>query len=228
MFDQITEKLFSGDKKNNIVRRLPNERREIYLTFDDGPHEEFTPQVLEVLKECGAKATFFVIAKKAQAQAALISKIIEDGHRLGNHSVDHSYSALFLKGKALKDWIQSGETILQQLSGKASVGFRSPNGVVTPPLMEVLAELRQPLVLWTCRFFDTLVPWHEAAAFKALQKLKSGDIILLHDRLKYSRRSVFLQTLKRFILKAQGDGWKFVSLPENIQALANTGDQEQE
>lgn len=216
MFDVVTEFFFG---KQHVLRSIKNSSKALYLTFDDGPHGDFTLKVLDVLERANAKATFFMIAQKAQEQKAVVQEVVARGHRLGNHSLDHNHSVFFSNQDAIRHWIESSEHVLREVSQIDTVGFRPPNGVLTPHLLKATEQLKIPVYLWNRRFFDTVKMWSEKSALKALSHLKSGDIILLHDRQKTHRENEFLKTLKTFLSSAKQKGFRFEPLPyskENV------------
>lgn len=211
MFDVVTESLFGNAQ---VVRSLPNYERHVYLTFDDGPHPEVTPRVLDILDEHSAKATFFVVATVAEKFPNIVREILLRGHALGNHSYDHKYGPLFLKEPGIRLWIERSEDILRHVSGQGSVGFRPPNGVITPHLLRASHSLGLPVYLWNCRFFDTVRAWQKTHALKTLRRLESGDILLLHDRQSLKRHDEFLKTLQEFLLQGKKSNWSFERLPK--------------
>ena len=192
------------------IRRLPDSsRKTLYLTFDDGPHHGSTEPILEVLERHGIHATFFAVAEKAQRDPGFLRGIRAAGHSIGNHSLDHGYSRFFRGRRALREWIDLAETSLSQLIGEPTVGFRPPAGVRTPELYGVLRDLKMPLVLWSTRFFDTVLPWTRSQAMKSLRRAHSGDIILLHDRQELTRLPSFIQTFDTYISGAKSAGFEF-------------------
>ena len=195
------------------VRRLPDsDRKVLYLTFDDGPHPGSTESVLESLSRHQARATFFVISRKARDHAALLSRTVGAGHAIGNHSWDHGYSRFFRGKKALLEWVEQAESSLREQLGQPTVGFRPPAGVRTPELHGALAELQMPLVLWSTRFYDTRFSWTPAKALRSLGRARSGDIILLHDRQTAARLPGFIATLDIYLKSAQAMGFEFEAI----------------
>lgn len=172
---------------------------DLYLTFDDGPDPETTPAVLDLLDQYDAKATFFVIVESAEASKSITKEILRRGHSIGNHSLNHSYRPFFWTPQTLRQHILTAEDRLTQLTGTASVGFRPPAGVVTPPLVSCLKEIMMPLYLWSHRFYDTQFPWTERRALNSISSLFPGAIVLLHDRQKAHFRPQFLQTLNTYL-----------------------------
>lgn len=179
--------------------RQNSPERVVYLTFDDGPDIDTTPRVLEALNRYGHKATFFMIGTQVLKKPQLAQQVVQEGHAVGNHSYDHSFHTFFKQKNALVDWIQKGHQVIQQTVKKEPVGFRSPAGVRTPPLASALSELKYPWLHWNVRFYDAVWPWKTKRAKRALDRLVSGDMILLHDRQRESHRREFLSTLDDFL-----------------------------
>src|SRR4051812_37880365 len=90
------------------VRRIREESQNsktLYLTFDDGPNSDGTPEVLEILNQSCVQATFFLVARKAAARRQLVDEIRAQGHTIGNHSLDHRYGSFFSGKSKMLDWI---------------------------------------------------------------------------------------------------------------------------
>ena len=116
--------------------------KRVFLTFDDGPVPGLTEEVLKILEKHKVKATFFVVAEKAAEHRSILAQIVKDGHSIGNHSLNHSFRPFFAGRKTMIDWISSSENTLQDLTGAASVGWRSPAGIQTPPLHYALKKTK--------------------------------------------------------------------------------------
>ncbi len=194
-----------------MIRNIRSSEKKLFLTFDDGP-TEMTEAVLAMLDQHQITATFFVVANRAQQNRNLILKILKMGHAIGNHSLDHRYGAFFSSKSTMKKWIESSENILNELTGRPTVGFRPPAGVCTPPLIEVLAEKQIPLFLWNIRFYDSVFSWTLKKAKKSFGKTKPGDIVLLHDKMRGKKDDIFLRTLDYYISEAKKIGFKFNNL----------------
>lgn len=195
------------------IRRLPDaSRKTLYLTFDDGPCPFSTAPVLDLLERHRARATFFVISRKAREQSALLERVRSSGHAIGNHSWDHGYSTFFRGKKALIQWIERAESSLQEQTGQPSIGFRPPAGVRTPELHGALRELKMPLILWNTRFYDTRFAWTRDKALRSLARARSGDIVLLHDRQSAKALPGFVETLDIYLTQAGKQGFEFRAL----------------
>lgn len=185
--------------------------KELFLTFDDGPDPIGTPRVLDVLLSEQVPATFFVVATQAQKERSLVERLLADGHTIGNHSLDHSYSAFFGSQQKMNDWVWESERAFAEMLVEP-VGFRPPAGVVTPPLKKALKAKGLPLILWQTRFFDTQFQWTPKKAESSLVDASAGDIILLHDRQKATRLDLFCEALKHYIHQARDQGFRFERL----------------
>lgn len=200
------------------IKSLPvahgDQGKPLYVTFDDGPDPEGTPATLAVLARHGAKATFFVVADKARRHPDLLRQVVAAGHAVGNHSLDHTWNAFFARRATLKDWVAESERVLHGLLGHATVGFRSPAGVRTPPLAWALRQLEMPLVHWNVRFFDKVRPWRRDAAVASLPQTDPGSIVLLHDSQRPENLATFVATLDAYLEAAAAQGFTCLALPK--------------
>jgi peptidoglycan/xylan/chitin deacetylase (PgdA/CDA1 family) len=153
----------------------------VFLTFDDGPDPEVTPRLLDLFDELRVRATFFVIGERAVRHRLIVRRMLSAGHVVGDHSWDHTYGAFFQPRPRLEAWIRRSQHQLEDVTGRACCGFRSPAGVTTPPLVQTLKLLELPLVHWSRRYFDTRFAFTPARARCSAKHLRPGDVVLLHD-----------------------------------------------
>lgn len=167
----------------NITRLPPQAiaRKEISLTFDDGPHPVYTPQVMELLDDAHAKATFFCIAQQARQYPALLRDMVARGHSVQNHSFGHPHLFSLYGPQRIKREISDAQKVLSDLTGVAPRFFRPPVGFANPFLAPVLAELALTLATWTRRGFDTRDHHLPRVLNRLGNGLVAGDILLLHD-----------------------------------------------
>lgn len=167
----------------NLVR-LPADaaaRREVALTFDDGPDPEVTPRVLDLLAAAGARATFFCIGRRAAAHPALVAEIARRGHRIENHSHRHPHLFACYPAAGLRREVERAQDAIEAATGRRPRLFRAPAGLRNPLLDRVLHRAGLRLVSWTRRGFDTVGREPRTIARRLLQGLTAGDILLLHD-----------------------------------------------
>ncbi len=153
----------------------------ISITFDDGPNPEFTPKVLSLLKEYGAKATFFLIGKNAEKYPELVQQIINEGHTIGSHSFSHSKNFGFFSTEKVAAELKQTNSILKEITGKELKLFRPPFGVTNPNIKKALKNTGYFSIGWSKRSLDTTNLSEEKILKRITSNLKKGDIILLHD-----------------------------------------------
>ena len=164
------------------VTRGSAQKRAVALTFDDGPDPQTTPQILDVLARHGARATFFCIGKHLDAHPEVATRIVAEGHELGNHSYDHSRLLNFRGVAALTDEITRGAQAVRRFQpGTGPPLYRPPIGLKNPPLARVAQNLALKIVAWSVHSRDTRTPGAGAIASRVLSQTGPGDIVLLHD-----------------------------------------------
>lgn len=171
---KIIKRLYPG-----FIWSLPNDRDEVYLTFDDGPRPEVTPWVLDQLDLYGAKATFFCIGKNVELFPELFEEIKRRGHSVGNHSYSHVKGFGLSTGDYLRDVDIAGDLIGSNL-------FRPPYARITPNQAKMVSE-RYRVLMWTvlsrdyCRYLSG-----RDCIKQVVPYIESGAIIAFHDSIKCS------------------------------------------
>ena len=149
----------------------------VYLTFDDGPHPEVTSYALDVLNAHGVKATFFLLGKNAKAHPALVGRIKQEGHALGNHGMNHLNGWTTKLGDYLKD-VEEGRKII------GSRLFRPPYGRLSLSQYHALKQEEQ-IVFWDVISgdFDGNISEKRVIA-NVIGSIRNGSIIVMHDSAK--------------------------------------------
>ncbi|MBI5510113.1 MAG: polysaccharide deacetylase family protein [Deltaproteobacteria bacterium] len=161
--------------------RAAGARARIALTFDDGPDPATTPQVLDVLRRHGVRATFFVLGAKVDAHPQLVARLREQGHEVGTHGYDHDWRSVLTVAGARRQ-VQRGVDSLLRALGVPPVFFRPPYGVVTPALAVALAGARLQVVGWSLRTRDGTGRGEPLARAQWVVRVaRAGDVILMHD-----------------------------------------------
>ena len=200
----------------STIRTFATSEKVVYLTFDDGPDPVVTPLLLQILESLQCKASFFVVADQVQKNPEILQLVRKGGHAIGTHSWDHSYRNFFRADKVLRNWICRAHDDLTLRLNESPIGFRSPAGVITPPLRRVLRGLRIPLIHWNTRFFDTTFGFNERKGKKAASRLRAGDILLLHDG-NCRDHEKFLAGVQSLVTEGQALGFRFDALPKTIR-----------
>jgi peptidoglycan-N-acetylglucosamine deacetylase len=161
--------------------RGPQGSREVCLTFDDGPHPEHTPRLLEVLGNHGIVSTFFVVGQQARRYPELVRRLAAEGHVVGHHSYYHAHPGR-TSARQLLEEVQQTSDLLSGLLGQAPELFRPPHGKLTGAKLWQLWRAGQTVVLWNVDPKDfALHSAGEALTWFQSRPLQGGDIVLFHD-----------------------------------------------
>jgi peptidoglycan/xylan/chitin deacetylase (PgdA/CDA1 family) len=192
---------------SSYVWSFSTEKKEVYLTFDDGPHPTITPFVLEQLKQYNALATFFCIGNNVEQYPDVYQQILSSGHAVGNHTYDHP-----------NGWMISSEEYLNSVANAAkhinSNLFRPPYGKIrTSQAKSIDQYMNRPakIIMWDVisgDFDESLTG--EQCLQNIILNVKEGSIIVLHDSQKaFSRLEFFLPSVLSFF---EEKGYQFTKL----------------
>ena len=201
------------------LTRLPAaaaRRGEIALTFDDGPDPEVTPGVLDLLDRWNARASFFLIGRRAAARPDLAAEIVRRGHRVENHTWSHPAAFCCYPPAAQRRQIERAQEAITRAAGQSPAWFRAPAGLRNPLLDRELCAGGLRLAAWTRRGYDTVEREPARVARRLLRGLTGGDILLLHDGSAArgrQGRAVVLDALPRILEAAAERGLRLVPLP---------------
>ena len=153
----------------------------VALTFDDGPHHAATPRILDVLRDHGAVATFFVVGRHVAAHSGLLRRMHGEGHAIANHSMDHSYGGLFHGDRYWIDQINCTDDIIEGIIGVRTAMFRPPMGFKTFHVTRAARKTGHVMVTWTRRGRDGVNTSANQIVHRLANATEPGDIVLLHD-----------------------------------------------
>lgn len=177
-------------KKLHLLRWLPRrlmltERPHggsgLYLTFDDGPHPDVTPALLDLFAEQGVHATFFLLGKHAERHPQIVQRIVAEGHAIGNHSYSHPRLAQIDLASQRAE-IERTDLILAAFDGAQQHWFRPPSGALPLDMLLDFARRRRAIAYWS---YDSMDYQRKGAAVLC-ERLRAypprpGDIVLMHD-----------------------------------------------
>jgi peptidoglycan/xylan/chitin deacetylase (PgdA/CDA1 family) len=179
----LTYHLFAPNAQGlvRMHRRFATPRREVWLTLDDGPDPEDTPQLLALLAAHEARATFFVIGEKAAAHPGLIRAITAAGHEVAHHTHTHPVATFWCAppGRVARE-LDAALVALRD-AGVTPTRFRPPVGFKNLWLAPALRTRGLTAIGWSARALERRAGGVEAAASRALQGLAPGSILLLHE-----------------------------------------------
>lgn len=171
---ELFRRLFPGG-----LFRIPEEGNpKVYLTFDDGPIPEATPEVLDILDRFGAKATFFMVGDNARRYPDLLAEVRRRGHGVGNHTMHHLQGRRCPTGEYMEDVAQADRLLKTRL-------FRPPHGLLRPSQLKTLREEGYELVMYDLITRDYSRRLNEADVVRNVKRyVRPGSIIVFHDSLK--------------------------------------------
>ncbi|HJT53171.1 MAG TPA: polysaccharide deacetylase family protein [Candidatus Angelobacter sp.] len=190
------------------------------LTYDDGPNDPHTQNLLDLLAEHQAKATFFLIGKYVRQRPDLVRAIRSAGHAIGNHTESHP-NLIFTPASRVKEELESCSKALQDATGEATSWFRPPFGGRRPEVLRIARKLGLQPVMWSVTGYDWSAESSRAIINKVVKQVegrsrKRGEIILLHDgsHLSFGADRHFTIEATRLLLKKYSAEKRFVSIPE--------------
>jgi peptidoglycan/xylan/chitin deacetylase (PgdA/CDA1 family) len=192
-------------------------QQNIAITFDDGPSPN-TLLVLDLLKKHEVKATFFCVGKNIEKHPELLTKIIQEGHIVGNHSYTHSPFFDFFRTKRVLQELENTNALIQKISGKKVQFFRPPYGVTNPSIRKALEVTKHLVIGWNIRSMDGLIKNENLIYKRIINRISPGSIILMHDTTLQS-----VNVLEKVLLFLKENKYKVVSLEQllNIKAYEN-------
>lgn len=156
--------------------------KKVAFTFDDGPHPDWTPKILQELKRAGVRATFCVLGSQVKRYPHLVAQIVREGHTLCNHSWNHEFELGTLpEAKIRTNLERTNQEIRRAAPGAEIHYFRHPGGKWTPAAIKVARELGMTSLHWTVDPRDWERPGGDVIADRVMSNAKPGAIVLLHD-----------------------------------------------
>lgn len=184
----------------------------IALTFDDGPHPQYTEQILTILENHRAKGTFFMIGKRARAFPSVTKAVVAGGHGIGNHTWSHPQLTK-LDSIQVMAQIDMTQRIIHKIAGKAPTSVRVPYGRYTP---EIQRWINMPLIQWSVDPEDWKTTDPKLIAGRVIEHSKPGSIVLLHDIQK-----ITVDALPLILESLSAKGYTFVTIDELLHLEKN-------
>ena len=170
------------EKTNHVIWDVKTDEKLIAITFDDGPHPVYTPQILEILAKYKAKATFFVTGNRSDRYPHLLKRIVKEGHEIGNHTYNH-LPGRRLSSISLKNELDQTAKTINRITGITPVLFRPVGGYYSDMIINTAIENNYVVIMWS--WHQDPMDWKKPSANKIAEHIisaaKPGDIVLLHD-----------------------------------------------
>lgn len=192
------------------------DRREVALTFDDGPDAEFTPRVLDELKKAGVHATFFVVGNRVEANPEVFQRIIDEGHAVGNHTYNHP-KCTKLSDAEFQEQIIRTDKIIRSYVGYLPSLFRPPYGAISEDQILWLAGNHKKVINWNVDSLDWKGLNADEVYTNVMTQTGTGSIILQHSAGGQGEDLTgTVEAISRIVEKLKQDGINFVTIPDMI------------
>ncbi len=198
-----------------VIYSWHSNEKNIALTFDDGPHPRYTPEILEILNEYGIRATFFVIGVNLRNYKGIVEMEYVAGHEIGNHTYSHKNLKKLPYTGICEEICMAESAIYENLEYRTKL-LRPPGGMVGEDVCRVAREQDYTIVCWSIDTLDWAHTPSEQIAENILASVKGGDIILFHDYV--SGGSPTPEALRIIIPELISRGYNFVTVSELINS----------
>ncbi|USK33628.1 polysaccharide deacetylase family protein [Bacillus sp. F19] len=198
--------------KNEMIYMGNPSKKRIALTFDDGPEDIYTPQILDILRQKDVKATFFVVGKQAREYPERLKQIYREGHVIGNHTWDHPHVP-DLTNQQLIENVQSTTAEIEKITGVKTNLFRPPYGEIKDRQVALLNNRGYSSIMWTADTMD----WSGVSAEDILSRVKqnvSPGVIILQHNYHVSGQFETVKALPQIIDQLRAQGYEFVTVPK--------------
>lgn len=224
---EVHEKKSRADfeKLGYIIWEVKTEQKKIALTFDDGPSEKNTKDILELLASYDARATFFVVGQKVKEHPEILKQTYDEGHEIGNHTYKHLIMNKKTSLDTLKQEINETGIEIKRVIGYTPKLFRPPGGVYSERSVQITNDLGYTTILWSWHqdTYDWKHPGVRKIADKVIKNARNGDIVLMHDYNPGTNQTV--EALKIILPTLIEKGYEFVTVSELIESSKKSTDQ---
>jgi peptidoglycan/xylan/chitin deacetylase (PgdA/CDA1 family) len=190
-----------------IICKAETDKKEIAISFDDGPAENYTNDILNILDTENVKATFFCIGNRIAGNEFILKRVKAEGHIIGNHSYSHHFWFDMYSSKKMLNDLQQMDDEMERATGFRPKLFRPPYGVTNPNLAKAIKKGGYTPVGWSVRSLDTVAKDKKQLLSKIVDAIKPGAVFLFHDTCK-----ITLDVLPEFIQEVKKRGYNIVSL----------------
>ena len=204
---QYRGKAISSGKHNIAVKAVA-------LTFDDGPSANITPQILALLKQHHAHATFFVMGQNVKQYPQLVRQAMAEGHVIGCHSYTH---AIRPSASVAQREMQQTRQLVRQTIGRDPVLFRPPYGDTKSNYTKIARQEKDAIILWSVSGADTATRDYKVVRDNVTEGINSGDIVLMHDS---SGKAHTLKALPEILTRLEQRGFSFITVPQMLALSA--------
>ncbi|WP_342416199.1 polysaccharide deacetylase family protein [Paenibacillus sp. FSL R10-2782] len=201
--------------KLSMVHKVPTREKAVAFTFDDGPHPLYTQQLLDIFRQAGGRATFFMIGQEMEAFEDIAAEVHGAGHEIANHTYSHPDLTKLTLDDARAE-LQRAEERIQRVTGKAALCFRPPFFGVNADILSLAAELGYSAI---GAVNGEAKDWEQPGVDFILEHTRltvaPGSIFLFHDG--YGERSQTVEAVRVLVEELAAEGYRFVTVSELLE-----------
>ncbi len=189
------------------VTASPTQQKYVAMTFDDGPHPTLTPELLDILKARGIRATFYVIGRNVSRYRDIVKRMVDEGHEIGNHTWGHPVLSQLGAASVLRELDRTAEAVFRAVQ-RLPVTMRPPYGALTADQRRMVHDEREmPTILWSVDTEDWRRPGSAVVADRIVAQSRPGAIVLTHDI-----HSPTIQAMPSALDRLIEDGYRFATV----------------
>ncbi len=202
---------------NRVVWSVETDEKVVALTFDDGPHEKYTTELLDTLSKYDVTATFFLMGKNVEQYPEIVKRIQNEGHEVANHSYDHPILPLYSR-REIRRQIDSTSSLIESAAGVMPIYFRPPMGLFTSSVLDVTEESGHIAVIGEVYPRDPYKPGVNKIVERVLKRTEPGSIIIMHDGGTWGKidRSQSVKAVPIIIESLREKGYRFLTVSDLI------------
>ncbi|PGH78375.1 chitooligosaccharide deacetylase [Bacillus anthracis] len=215
----FTDSSMANEKTGKVIWEVNTREKIVALTFDDGPHPVFTPQILDILAKYNAKATFFVAVNKVKRFPAIIIREVKERHEIANLTYNHIYNENITAAKLTSELNQTDEVIKKITVYKPTL-YRPVGGLHNDLIINTAIQNGKLVILWS--WYQDPQVWRSPAASKIskhiIKGVQPGNIILLHDwnGSEFSETCQTVEALESILIHLKNNGYTCVTVSEML------------
>lgn len=199
-----------------IIHQVTTRQKKVAFTFDDGPNPIYTPQVLDIFREAGGKATFYMIGEQMQAVPEVVRQVVQEGHEIGNHTFTHPALPDLSPEDQLAQ-LKDTDQLIQLFTGRPCRTFRPPYLAVNDDVLGLAASLGYHSIgCVNGEARDWEMPGVEHMVSTTLRTLQPGSILLFHDG--FGDRSESIEAVRLLVQHLSTEGYELVTVSRLLEA----------
>lgn len=192
--------------------------KQLALTYDDGPNDPYTGQLLDILARANVKATFFLIGRYVKQRPDIVRRLVESGHAIGNHTWSHP-NLIFCSPAETRRQLSETQKAIEDACGVTPTLFRPPFGGRRPGTFQTARSLGLAPIMWNVTCYDWSAKSNESIERHARRQIRGGNVILLHDGSHVAfgiSRTHTVKATENLIREYRNQHYAFITIPEML------------